>query len=254
MLHCNKEKNDSLLFLIDFRKTFDSIDHNYIYKVMEALNFGEDMIAWMRLFLTERIAHLLMGGHLTLKILLEQGVPQGDIISPFIFIIAVEILLIKITKSRHIKGIKLQTEEEIRAQTLADDTSLLIERCEASLKSCVKFITKLSRISSLHANLDKTRVVPFGSNFDTNDKVCPNLPSKWENSFTLLGIDIDNKLLQIDTNFDHIHTKTRSLINDWQSRNLPIQGRINISKCSNTHMLPQYYHYRLSRQRGPRSQ
>ena len=43
---------------------------------MEALNFGEDMIAWMRLFLTERIAHLLMGGHLTLKILLEQGVPQ----------------------------------------------------------------------------------------------------------------------------------------------------------------------------------
>ena len=114
---------------------------------MEGLNFGKDMIDWMRLFLTERVAHLLMGGHLTLKILLEQGVPQGDIISPFIFIIAVEILLIKITRSRHIKGIKLQTEEEIRAQTFADDTSLLIERCVASLKGCVQFITSFSRIS-----------------------------------------------------------------------------------------------------------
>ena len=122
MLHCNKSKKDGLLLLIDFRKAFDSIDHDYIYKVMEGLNFGKDMINWMRLFLTERVAHLLMGGHLTLKILLEQGVPQGDIISPFIFIIAVEILLIKITMSRHIKGIKLQTEEEIRAQTFADYT------------------------------------------------------------------------------------------------------------------------------------
>ena len=40
MLHCNKEKKDSLLLLIDFRKAFDSIDHDYIYRVMKALNFG----------------------------------------------------------------------------------------------------------------------------------------------------------------------------------------------------------------------
>ena len=138
-----------------------------------------------------------------------------DIISPFIFIVAVEILFIKITRSRHIKGIKLQTEEEIKAQTFADDTSLLIERCEASLKGCVNFITSFSKVSGLHANLDKTRVVPFGSNFNTKDKLCSNLPLDWENSFTLLGIDIDNKLQQIDSNFDHIHTKMKSLINDW---------------------------------------
>merc|ERR1712082_37520 len=172
MLHCNKSRKDGLLLLFDFRKAHDSIDHDYIYEVMESLNFGKDMIDWMRLFLTERVAHLLMGGHLTLKILMA----QGDIISPFIFNIAVEILLIKITRSRHIKGIKLQTEEEIKAQTFADDTSLLIERCEASLKGCVNFINSFSKISGLHANLDKTRVVPFGSNFNTKDKLCPNLP------------------------------------------------------------------------------
>ena len=66
-----------------------------------------------------------MGGHLTVKILLEQGVPQGDIISPFIFIIiAVEILLIKITNSRHIEGITLETDEEIGHKLL-----LMIHPC-----------------------------------------------------------------------------------------------------------------------------
>ena len=162
----------------------------------------------------------LEGGPPYSKILLEQGVPQGDIISPFIFIIAVEILLIKITKSRHIRGIKLHTEEEIRAQTFADDTSLLIERCVSSLKACVKFINTFSKISGLHANLDKKRVVPFGLNFDTKDILCPEIPLKWKDSFTLLGIDIDNKLKSIDSNFERVHGKTKSLINDWKARNL----------------------------------
>ena len=71
------------MLLIDYKKAFDSIDHNYIYATLKLLNFGEDLISWVKLFLTERIAHILLGGHLTLKILLEQGVPQGDIISPF---------------------------------------------------------------------------------------------------------------------------------------------------------------------------
>ena len=121
------------------------------------------------LFLNERIAHILLGGHLTLNILLEKGVPQGDIISPFIFIIAVEILLIEINKCRHIKGIKLLTQEEIRAHTFADDTSLLIQRCINSLKACVKYINQFSTISGLHANLVKTKVIPFGSNFNIRD-------------------------------------------------------------------------------------
>ena len=131
--HCNKRKLDGLLLLIDFKQAFDSIDHEFISKTLKAFNFGEDIIDWVKLFFTERVAHIVMGGHLTMKILLEQGVPQGDIISPFIFIIAVEILLIKIARSRHIKGITLETEEEIRAQTFADDTSLLIQRCITSL-------------------------------------------------------------------------------------------------------------------------
>ena len=48
-----------------------------------------------------------MDGHLTEKILLEQGVPQEDIILPYIFIIAVEILLIKINQTKNLKGVKI---------------------------------------------------------------------------------------------------------------------------------------------------
>ena len=82
-------------------------------------------------------------------------------------------------------------------------------------------------------------MIPFGQNFNVKDKIFPTLPLEWENFFKLLGIDIDSKLQTLDYNFERVHGKTKSLINDWRSRRLPIQGRINISKC----MLVSQYTY-----------
>ena len=188
------------------------------------------MIRWISLFFNDSEAMILMGGHMTERIFLRQGVPQGDIISPFIFIIAVEILLIKITKSKNIIGLK-HGSREIRAQTFADDTSLMIERTELSLRSCVRYINAFKDISGLSANLDKTKVIPIGKFFNPKSKICPDLKMEWDNKFKLLGFNIENNLQNLDENFEIVHSRTLSLINDWRSRRLPLEGRISISKC-----------------------
>merc|ERR1711895_278383 len=108
MKKSNEKKIANLILSIDFRKAFDSISHTYIQNALKELNFGKDFCDWIRLFFCNREGRILMDGHLTDKIHLEQGVPQGDIILPYIFIIAVEILLIKITKSKNIQGINWQ--------------------------------------------------------------------------------------------------------------------------------------------------
>ena len=102
-----------------------------------------------------------MDGHLTDKITLEQGVPQGDIISPFILIKVVEILLIKITKIKNIKGIQTGGKE-CKVQTFADDNTILIDRDENYLRKSIKYIEEFKQISGLAANLDKTNVIPYG--------------------------------------------------------------------------------------------
>ena len=77
----------TLILLIHFKKAPDSINHTFIYNTLKTLEFGSDIIRWVRTFLTKRNAQILLGGHLTDSISLEQGVPQGDIISPYIFIL-----------------------------------------------------------------------------------------------------------------------------------------------------------------------
>ena len=53
----------------------------------------------------KREAVILLGGHLSEKIFLRQGVPQGDVISPYIFLLVVEILSIKINDTKNLTGV-----------------------------------------------------------------------------------------------------------------------------------------------------
>ena len=100
MMHTTiTKKQSNLLMLIDFKKAFDSISHAFIFSTLRTLGFGPDIINFITLFLTNRKAKILAGGHLTDTINLQQGVPQGDIIFPYLFLLMVEILLIKITKN-----------------------------------------------------------------------------------------------------------------------------------------------------------
>ena len=45
------------------------------------------------------------------KILLEQGVPPWDILSPYIFNLCVEILLLEITKTDSLEGVTFEKVE-----------------------------------------------------------------------------------------------------------------------------------------------
>ena len=79
--------------MIDFKKAFDSIDHNFITTALKAYNFWDGIIKWIHLFFNQRESFIVLGGHLTEKLILGQGVPQGEVTSPYIFILMVEILL-----------------------------------------------------------------------------------------------------------------------------------------------------------------
>ena len=55
---------------------------------------------------------------MTDKIYLRQGVPQGDSISPLVFILSVEVLLTMINYTKHLKGITFAKVENRSKTTL----------------------------------------------------------------------------------------------------------------------------------------
>ena len=136
-----------------------------------------NIIEITRKLISSRDFYFKINALVLLEVKMEVCLPLNtvllDIISPYIFIIAVEILLIKITQSKNIKGVKIG-KKECRAQTFADDTTIFIEREENSLRACIKYIEDFKSISGLAANLDKTNVIPYGKLFNPGCKICPD--------------------------------------------------------------------------------
>ena len=196
-----------MIIAVDFRKAFDSLNHSFIDTCLEALNFGPSFRSWVKLFFNERVTYLLMNGFMEEKIELQQGVPQGDILSPLVFNIVVESLLLKVGYTSNLEGVFFPTGDsrvesgavvfptgESRVESYADDTTIGIKRDEKNLRALIKIINDFKSISGLSANLDKTHVIPVGPIDDPSIELCPDLNLNWTSSFCLLGFVIDNKL------------------------------------------------------------
>ena len=71
-----------MILLIDFNKAFDSISHDFLNNALELLGFGEEMREWIKIFFNNREANVIINGHLSSTIKLQQGVPKGDVSPP----------------------------------------------------------------------------------------------------------------------------------------------------------------------------
>ena len=154
-----------------------------------------------------------------IKKLLEQGVPQEDIISPYIFLLCVEILALKIKFTKNLTGV-IFAKKEARSEIFADDLSVMVLKTEKNLRNFSKILTLFHTVSCLKCNLDKTFVIPVG-NF-AKGNMCQDLNLKWMDSFTVLGITIDNRLKELQQNFHRVYEKV--------DKKIGYKGRITVAK------------------------
>ena len=112
-----------ILAFLDFEKACDSVKWNFLHK---CLKNGSPCYT-----LTSRVVFLIMVC-IRIFLLFEKGVHQGDPLSPYLFIAAVEILAIAIRANNNIRGISIGDQEYKLVQYADDKTGILKD--EESLK------------------------------------------------------------------------------------------------------------------------
>ena len=231
MAYTEKNNIPALLLLIDFEKAFDSIAWPFIHKVLNFFNFGESIKKWISVFYNKIKSCVTVNGHLSTWFQLGRGCRQGDPLSPYIFILCVEILAHLIRKNHKIKGIKIKNTEYLVSQ-YADDTSLILDATEESLKNALNTITYYSKFSGLSMNHDKTRVIWLGAMKGSSNRLCKNLNLNWDQGqFTFLGVKFSTDLREIiDINFEKKLREIKDLLLQWSKRNLTPYGKITVIK------------------------
>ena len=87
---------EGFLVTVDIEKAFDSLDHNFLISILEKYGFGQNFILWVKILLNDQELCVINGGKTTKYFMLGRGACQGDPISAFSFILALEILFLLI--------------------------------------------------------------------------------------------------------------------------------------------------------------
>ena len=112
--YLNKENMPGLLFCLDFEKAFDSVDLKFMFKVLHAFGFGPAISQWIFTFYRHIKSSVAVNGQLSEWFSIQRGCRQGDPISPYLFILCVEILATMIRQNKNINGILIvETEYKI---------------------------------------------------------------------------------------------------------------------------------------------
>ena len=104
---CNNQNINGYMVTMDIEKAFDTLDHNFLLTVLEKIGFGKNFISWIKIILANQGSCVINGGSTTKYFKLEKGARQGDPISAYLFIIALEVLLIMLKNKADIKGLKI---------------------------------------------------------------------------------------------------------------------------------------------------
>ena len=241
---CKKKNSKSAILSLDIRKAFDTISHQYIERVLDHFNFGTNFKKWLLLLCTNREACIILeNGKISKAFKLKRGNAQGDIISPFLFLLGYQILLFKLQFDLQIIGTVLEpaaspdctplaaevSQVPLKVLAMADDANCLVSLDHGSLLQIKTILADFGTLSGLECNIEKTILIPVGNNLPLEQEIL-NLGFEIRNSATILGMEISNNLNDFEDVAKRISDKIKKEINFWVRFRLSLPGRINVAK------------------------
>ena len=221
------------------------MSHQFIFNTLRIFNFGELFINQIQLLLKDRTSQIVNAGHKSSGFGLERGVPQGDPISAYLFILGIELLTHRLRTEKSIRRIRVkghcETYEVLTGHmftkhhsmlevSYADDLTLLLPRCRQSIKNVLQILNDFYKISGLGVNISKTAVCNIGIN-TTDTEFAKDLGITIDTHFILLGLKFSNNSEYCDQNFFHLKDVILESIKYWGKRIFSVIGRSFAMKC-----------------------
>lgn len=230
-----KQKNKpGILFALDYKAAFDTISKEFIAYAFKKFNFGDYYVRWIEIMMNNTLSCVNYMGWVTESFEIESGIRQGCPLSPMTFILALELLALKIRSDLNIKGINLPDDlnneqfSVVKLLLYADDLTLFVQD-KQDLKNALTLVSYFSKFSGLAMNHNKSEAMWLGSKINCNEGGCD---VNWKSSVKILGVHFQNNMCasNIETNWLPRVDKIKCIIQSWYKRNLSIMGKICLVK------------------------
>ena len=149
-----KQDIPGLLIFIDFQKASDSLERNFLQRCLELFNFGPNFIRWVMTFYKNIQSCIINNGITYNYFKIERGIRQGDPLSSYLFVVAVETLAVAIRQNSAIKGFTID-KKETKLLQYADDTTAVLSDIN-SAQTLFKLLDDFKKLSNFEVNPTKT--------------------------------------------------------------------------------------------------
>ena len=128
-----------------------------------------------------------------------------------------------VRNNNDIKGIFINGKE-CKLSQYADDTQLILDGSEKSLKVALNLLKQFYTMSGLEINVDKTRALWIGSSCGSPETLCNEIALDWsQEPLKIPGVTFSPLVSNIwDLNSVEILCKVENILNQWSKRKLSL--------------------------------
>ena len=225
----------SLIVSLDAKKAFDSVSHKYIETCLR--KFGcHSFVPIFNTLYKDLKTDIIINGKIVQGFAVKRGVKQGDALSCILFIMCMEPLIrnIEINPTIEVVRSTLLEADLPKAYAYADDVNCIMRDSQISLQALFKEYERLTVLSGLELNAEKTELIKLGS----NDPEVYNVTYKNQNHAisSVDEIKINGILFQreyepmLKSNVDAAVKRMDMHFRNWSRRSLSTLGKILITK------------------------
>ncbi|KAG7564362.1 Reverse transcriptase domain [Arabidopsis suecica] len=227
-----KNIGPSGMLKVDLRKAFDSVKWEFILAILRALHFPDRFTAWISQCISTPQFSVSVNGQTSGYFKSSRGLRQGDPISPYLFVLAMEVFS-RLMRSSFAAGFinhHPKTKElDISHLMFADDVMVFFDGSMFSLQGIADTMDTFASWSGLRMNCDKTQLFTAGLSPLESTELASSGFSIGSLPIRYLGLPLMCRKLRI-SEFSPLIDKMTKKFNAWAVSSLSFAGRLLLIK------------------------